>query len=208
MSPSLWSIALLLGVLCVSVYGQKPAYCRRYDCPLFTENTSSYVGFSNRTYNSPSKWAATSLVKADGNLTRLDRRGMFRQLFRYINGANIGDVSYDMTLPVVKKFSPQTDGSLKVTMMFYLTSGNPATPTNADVTVVTLPRTVFVRGFRSNSKDASKENKRTNLDLLRADVTREGVAHVPGVYYQAGYGPRYSTNQTPRYDEIWLEATQ
>jgi len=197
---------------------QRPGFCRQYECPAFTERMSNTTGHGHtiRTYVRSTTWAATSVLIPDFdassfnnvNLTRYHRRAMFSKLYRYIRGANAENAAYSMTLPVIKKFSlSQSDRVLKVTMMFYLTTPIPATPTDDDVTLVTLPAGAFyVRGFRSYTKDATPSDIARNLNNLQTSIPQTQAGNLnDNVYYTAGYGPRYSLTRVPRYDEVLLK---
>merc|ERR1719422_1404153 len=105
-------------------------------------------------------------------------RGMFGKLFRYINGANALDKKMPMTIPVPKKFEPQADGSMKLTMQFYLAEADRPAPTDGEVVLAARPQgqQFYVRSFLVQRDDAVRGPQRFKQELqaLRDALTAAG----------------------------------
>jgi len=136
-------------------------------------------------------------------------RGMFGKLFRYINGANADGTKMPMTIPVPKKFEPQSDGTMKMTMSFYLADANnhPA-PTDADVTVTSVPagKSFYVKSFLMNRDDAvrGKERFEQEMQALKDELKTQGRGFDETSFYKVGYSAPWVW---PKYTEVWLDAT-
>ena len=74
---------------------------------------------------------------------------MFMMLFRYIQGANVGNNKIEMTVPVSTEMRKLSDNSFEKEMCFYLDEtyqSNPPQPTNSEVYIVNRPAmTVYTR---------------------------------------------------------------
>ena len=101
--------------------------------------------FEERNYEGDKNWACNKRVVTDGN----GDNGMFMMLFRYIQGANVGNNKIEMTVPVSTEMRKLSDNSFEKEMCFYLDEtyqSNPPQPTNSEVYIVNRPEmTVYTR---------------------------------------------------------------
>ncbi|XP_012936877.1 uncharacterized protein LOC106011491 [Aplysia californica] len=80
------AVLACLGVVALAQTPTKPAFCKRFDCPLFTTETRE--GYEIRTYVSQNAWVSTSITSDTQDLNRRQRSSMFWKLFGYIRGNN------------------------------------------------------------------------------------------------------------------------
>jgi len=186
----------LMAGLSVTVTSQKPSVCGRYDCPAFTDDSSN-PGFLVRTMTANSDWVGTTQVGSSS--------GMFMKLFGYISGDNQRNEKIDMTVPVLNKHvtNPSTRRTSE-TMSFYIAVPNPPSPTNAEVSLDSIPANsnFYVMRFvtywwrRPSSSDWNDK-----VEELKGYVSRAGLNTEPNVHYEVGYSSPWSFKKT---HEVWL----
>jgi hypothetical protein len=186
-----------LACLCALTTATIPSICSSYDCPSYTQEAIFENNFE-RTYTAETKWASTT---QNGGSS-----GMFMKLFRYIGGDNSANQKIAMTVPVPRKITTLADNTTVNTMSFYLTSSNPPTPTEADVTISTQPANTkfYVREFETWGWGAIFTDSQwaKNLKAFKKALSENGKAFVPNVLYKVGYSPPWHFTKTC---ELWLE---
>merc|ERR1711973_411623 len=152
------------------------------------------------------RWVCTKKIsRADESDPK---SGMFWSLFKYIQGANSGEIKIDMTTPVTTKVEEDSDtSSVSYEMCFYIGEAhqsNPPTPSNTRVYIKEEgERKILTRrvgGWMNPDKWATEANE------LKEVLVEKGLQFSNESLYQVGYdAPSKAWN---RRNEVWIYSLQ
>ena len=129
----------------------------------------------------------------------------FNRLFNYISGENEGNVTIDMTAPVLDYIMDDTKKEV-YTISFYVPSkyqkpNYPPKPTNPKVFISTIgPIEVGVTafdGFENPREDREQEK------IIDNSLSSAGVSYDKNNWFFGGYDPPFRL--TGRHNEVWVQ---
>merc|ERR1719347_1471644 len=166
---------------------------------------SARIGVEERVYPAR-KWVCTKKISRVGDSDA--KSGMFWSLFKYIQGANSGEVKIDMTTPVTTMVEEDIDtDNLVYEMCFYIGEAhqsNPPTPSNTRVYIKEEEeRKIFTRkvgGWMDSEKWVREAEE------LKVVLAKKGFSFSNESLYQVGYdAPSKVWN---RRNEVWFFSLQ
>jgi len=180
----------------------KPAFCREFDCPIFTTINDTHTSeWETRVY---SGGTFVRTVVQGRSLSLAEWIG-YHRLFRYINGHNDRNERISMTVPILTKVKPGLAKNHYIVHFFLpyaLQSSAPLPLAGSHVELVEYKGEfkVAVKTFGGYGWNIMDE-----LEELQDGLDHYNIHYNPHSWFFAGYNSPVDVFN--RHNEVWLQLT-